>query len=176
MRKVQLTSGEKRELESRHKKVRDGRERDRIKAVLLSAEDWSTSKIAQALRKHESSIVRYLNDFIQNGKLSSESGGSDGYLNDEDRQRLIQHLCENTYLHTHQIVTYIKKTFDMEYTVSGLNKWLHQHDFSYKKPKGIPHKFDVEKQAAFIEHYETLKASLNDDEPFHGCRASNAGH
>ncbi|MCN4145215.1 MAG: winged helix-turn-helix domain-containing protein, partial [Thiohalomonas sp.] len=24
------------------------------------------------------------------------------------------------------------------YTVSGLNKWLHQNKFSYKKPKGLP--------------------------------------
>jgi len=165
MSKVQLTAEEKRELESRHKKVREGRERDRIKAVLLSAEGWSTLKIAQAWRKHESSIVHHLNDFIRDGKLSSDSGGSDGYLNDEDTQRLIGHLGENTYLHTHQIVAYIKTTFDVEYTVSGLNKGLHQHDFSYKKPKGVPHKFDVEKQAAFIEHYETLKAALNDDEP-----------
>jgi len=60
MSKMQLTSEVKRELESRHKKVRDGRGRDRIKAVLLSAEGWSTAKIAQALRKHESRIVRHL--------------------------------------------------------------------------------------------------------------------
>ena len=32
--------------------------------------------------------------------------------------------------------------------MSGFNKWLHQHNFSYKKPKGVPHKFDEEKQAA----------------------------
>lgn len=37
--------------------------------------------------------------------------------------------------------------------------------FSYKKPKGIPHKFDAKKQAEFIEHYEELKSALNDCEP-----------
>ena len=46
-----------------------------------------------------------------------------------------------------------------------MNKWLHQHDFSYKQPKGVPHKFDEEKQAEFIETYETLKSSVADDEP-----------
>ncbi len=121
--------------------------------------------IYQALRKHEASIVCHLNDFIRDQKLMPESGGSEGYLNEEQTQRLIQHLCDVTYLHTHQIVAHIKKTFAVEYTVSGLNKWLHQHHFSYKKPKGVPHKFDTAKQAAFIEHYEQLKASLNDDEP-----------
>ncbi|RGP95566.1 DDE endonuclease, partial [Vibrio cholerae] len=37
--------------------------------------------------------------------------------------------------------------------VAGMNKWLHHHGFSYKKPKGVPHKFDPEMQQAFIEHY-----------------------
>jgi hypothetical protein len=78
---------------------------------------------------------------------------------------LITHLGEVTYLHTHQIVAYIKETFEVEYTVSGLNKWLHQHQFSYKQPKGVPHKFDVDKQAAFIEYYEQLKDNLSVNEP-----------
>jgi hypothetical protein len=53
----------------------------------------------------------------------------------------------------------------VEYTVSGLNKWLHQHQFSYKQLKGVPHKFDVDKQAAFIEYYEQLKDTLSENEP-----------
>jgi hypothetical protein len=52
----------------------------------------------------------------------------------------------------------------VEYTVSGLNKWLHQHQFSYKQLKGVPHKFDVDKQAAFIEYYEQLKDNLSENE------------
>jgi transposase len=165
MKAITLTKEQKSALERRHKKCRDKRECDRIKAVLLFSEDWTPAQIAQALRKHEASIVRHLNDFIKTNKLQPEGGGSQGYLNDEQTQRLIQHLREITYLHTHQIVTYIRETFEVEYTVSGLNKWLHQHDFSYKKPKGVPHKFDTEKQAAFIEYYEELKTSLTDDEP-----------
>jgi transposase len=56
----------------------------------------------------------------------------------------------------------IEETLKVQYTVSGLNKRLHQHQFSYKQPKGVPHKFDVDKQAAFIACYEQLKASLNE--------------
>jgi transposase len=165
MIKIQLTPEEKSKLESQHKKCRDMRECDRIKAVLLCEEGWSSATIAQAMRKHEASIVRHLNDFIRDKKLAPKSGGSDGYLNEEETQRLDQHLCDTTYLHTHQIVAYIKETFDVEYSVAGLNKWLHQNHFSYKKPKGVPHKFDPEKQAAFIKYYEKLKTSLEDNEP-----------
>ena len=162
---INLTEKQKEALELQHKKARDKHECDRIKAVLLNDEGWSTTMIAQALRKHEASITRHLNDYIQDEKLTSENGGSKSHLNQEQTQVLIQHLTQVTYLLQHQIVAYIKKTFDVEYSVSGLNKWLHYNGFGYKKPKGVPHKFDVEKQAAFIEHYEVLKASLHDDEP-----------
>ena len=77
---------------------------------------------------------------------------------------LIEHLTEKTYCHTHQIVDYVKETFRLDYTVSGMNKWLHHNGFSYKQPKGVPHKFDEAKQLAFIEAYEALKASCSKDE------------
>jgi len=46
-----------------------------------------------------------------------------------------------------------------------MTQWLHQNGFSYKQPKGVPHKFYPEKQAQFINEYEVLKASLTTDEP-----------
>ena len=162
---ISLSEAEQHTLERRHKVCRDKRECDRIKAVLLCNEGWTEKRIAQALRKHEDSIKRYLTEFTQHQKLTETRHGSEGYLNQEQTQQLIEHLCENTYLHQHEIVAYIKKAFAVDYTVSGINKWLHQHDFSYKKPKAVPHKFDVEKQTEFIDEYEILKHSLNDDEP-----------
>ncbi|OEF71817.1 hypothetical protein A148_21490 [Vibrio splendidus 1F-157] len=45
-----------------------------------------------------------------------------------------------------------------------MKKWLHHNGFSYKQPKGVPHKFDEAKQQAFIEAYEALKTSCGKDE------------
>jgi hypothetical protein len=42
---ISLTPEQKIALEARHKKARDGRERDRIKAVLLRSEGWSIANI-----------------------------------------------------------------------------------------------------------------------------------
>ena len=164
MPKITLTPQQNSALESRHKKTRDVRECDRIKAVLLSSEGWSVSSIAQALRKSEFTVNRHLNDYLKKDKLRPENGGSESHLNDEQTQQLIEHISEHTYAHTHQIVAYISERWDIKYTVSGLNKWLHQQGFTYKKPKGVPHKADVEKQEEFIEHYESLKASLPEDQ------------
>ncbi len=52
----------------------------------------------------------------------------------------------------------------VDYSVPGMNKWLHHNGFSYKQPKGIPHKFDEDKQQAFVDSYETLKASCGKEE------------
>jgi len=165
MPQITLSPELKAALELRHSKVRDGNERDRIKAVLLCSEGWSSAMISQALRKHEGTIQRHLHDYIKTQKLTLENGGSQSYLSAEQTDSLIQQLCDKTYLHQHEIIDYIKKTFDVSYTIAGLNKWLHQHKFSYKQPKAVPHKFDVEKQAQFIAEYETLKSTLNEDEP-----------
>ena len=65
MIKFSLTSQQKSDLEARHKVSKDARECDRIKAILLRSEGWSTSHIAQALRKSESSITRHIDDYVK---------------------------------------------------------------------------------------------------------------
>jgi transposase len=165
MESFSLSDTEKEALELRHRACRDKRECDRIKAVLLSDEDWSVSQISQALRKHEDSIKRYLDDYRQHQKLTENRGGSEGYLNSQQTEQLIADLSHTIYFHQHQIIAHIKKTYNVDYTVAGINKWLHQHKFSYKQPKPVPHKFDNDKQADFIDRYTELKDSLNDDEP-----------
>jgi len=52
------------------------------------------------------------------------------------------HLTEHTWHHQKEIVAYIESMFGVKYAVSGMSKWLRQHGFSYKKPKGIPGKFN----------------------------------
>ena len=140
MPKFTLTLQQKSTLEFQHKMSRDSRECDRIKAVLLCSEGWSITAIAQALRKSECSITRHINDYLEKEKLKPENGGSESHLTDEQFKTLIAHISEHTYAHTHQIVTYVFERWGIKYTVSGLNKWLHQKGFTYKKPKDVPHK------------------------------------
>jgi len=54
-------------------------------------------------------------------KLAPQSSGSQSLLSEKETQQLIQHLCDTTYLHQHQIVAYIKKTFVIDYSTPGLN-------------------------------------------------------
>jgi len=164
MKRLRLTEAEKDSLEQRHSTCNDGKARDRIKAVLLRSEGWSVPHISQALRRHESTIIRHLDDY-RSGKFNNDSGGSESRLNTAQTEELVAHLIEHTYSFNYEIVAHIKEKYSVEFTVAGLHKWLKRNDFSYKKPKGHPHKADKIKQAQFIEEYNKLKTSVGSSEP-----------
>jgi transposase len=122
------------ELEALHDASRDKRDCDRIKAVLLRSEGWSTKRIAQALRLHETSIVRHIDDYVQKEKLKPDNGGSVSCLSAEQKSLIIAHITAYTYCHAHQISEYIREACEVLFSISGHNKWLHQQGFSYKQP------------------------------------------
>jgi len=165
MKRLYLTPEEKAYLEREHVLKENGKERDRIKAILLRSEGWTVPQISQALRLHQSTIIKHIEAYKRSGKLKNENGGSSSHLTDEQSEELIAHLEENTYAHNHQIVLYIKERFGVTYTVAGLHKWLHRNGFSYKKPKGVPHKADAALQQQFIEEYNQLKQDVRNEEP-----------
>jgi transposase len=162
---ITLTTIQKTELEARHKKERDGRIRDRIKAVLLCNEGWSQIQIAQALRIRPETVHDHLKDFINDQKLKPENGGSESHLNQEQTAEVIRHLEYQTYMKVYDICAYIQQSFDVKLTVSGMTKWLHKQGFSYKKPKATPAKANLEQQAVFIKYYEKLLNTLPENEP-----------
>ncbi len=162
--KITLTNEQKQELTIQHSTTRDGRVRDRIKAVIHASNGWSPEEIADALLIHESTVRQHIKDYLESNKLKPENGGSQGYLSTHQTQELVQYLTENTYHHSHEIVAYVLERYLVRYSVPGMNKWLHHNGFSYKQPKGIPHKFDETKQQAFIDAYEALRASCGKDE------------
>lgn len=162
---IDLTNNEKEELEKRHRKERDRRVADRIKAVLLSAEGWTQKQIAQALRIRYETVQDHLNDYRKHQKLKPVNGGSKSQLTTHESRQLIHHIERTTYTKALSICAYVKETFGVEFTVSGMTKWLTRHGFSYKKPKGTPAKADKKEQAEFIAYYENLLNTLPENEP-----------
>ena len=96
--KIELTFKEKQTLESEHKLCHDKHKSDRIKAILLSHEGWSAEKISQALRIHETSVLRHLKEYEMTEKLEPLNGGSYGYLSEKQTQKLINHLTRKKKL------------------------------------------------------------------------------
>lgn len=162
--KITLSEEQKEKLEEQHKTERDSRICDRIKAVLLTNEGWTQKQIAQALRIHETTVWGHVKDYVLQEKLKPISGGSSSKLNEQQTIEIIAHLEKNTYPSTKEIIQHIQGAYGVSYTQQGMHDWLIKHKFSYKKPKGVPAKFDKLRQEAFIRKYEELKANLKPGE------------
>ena len=172
--KIILNANQKIDLEKQHKIERDGRVRDRIKAVLLCSEWWSQRQIAQALRINESTVAEHLNDYLYaDGKLKPENGGSVSKLSFKQTSELMSHIEDSTYTSTLEIIAYVKQTYVVSYTQQGMYDWLMRHNFSYKKPKESPAKADPIRQEQFVKDYEKLKATTPDNEPKCSSDSSN---
>ena len=159
-----LTNEERVQLRTQHKKERDGRIRDRIKAVLLYDEGWSYEQISHVLLLSDDAIRKHIKDYQLSRKLKPENGGSKEKLSYEQSKKLTEHLKLHTYLYTKDIVSYVKATYKISYSISGMCYWLKRQGFSYKKPSLVPGKANIENQKIWIDEYHKLKGQLSKDE------------
>jgi len=162
--KQKLSADTRSYLIAKHRKERNKKVCDRIKAVLAYDDGYSYSEIAKLLLLDDETVRRHIKDYFKKNKLSPSNGGSQSHLDKSQSEKLIAHLEEKTYLYVKEICAYVTKMFGIKYTVSGMTKWLHHNNFSYKKPHGVPAKADIEKQARFITKYNELKSSAKSDE------------
>src|SRR3990167_2348041 len=139
-----LSEQERKNLITTHKKERDKRVCDRIKAVLLRDDGYSYSEIAKILLLDDETIRRHIDDYEKLQKLMTENGGSKSNLDSDQTAKLILHLEEKTYLYAKDICAYVENAFGINYTVSGMIKWLQKNNFRHKKPHGVPAKADLQ--------------------------------
>lgn len=159
-----------------HRKERDKRICDRIKAILLRDTGYSYTQIAEILLLDDATIKRHIESYLTEAKLSPSNGGSVSKLSKAEGQKLRAHLKANTYLYVKDICAYVKKTFGKRYAISGMTKWLQAQGFRYKKPHAVPAKADKERQAAFIEYYDQLKQETEGEEPIYFCDSVHPQH
>lgn len=93
-----LDDAERVKLTIQHKQERDGRIRDRIKAVLLHDKGWSLRLIAEALLISEEAVRNHIQDYDVAKKLRPESGGSQAKLSNQQSLQLEAYLRQHTYL------------------------------------------------------------------------------
>src|SRR5579863_1560328 len=159
-----LNDAERAQLLAQHRRERDKRICDRIKAVLLCDKGWSSSSIAEALLLSVDAIHEHITEYKESKKLKPENGGSTQKLSIEHSNKLAAHLRSHTYLYVKDIIAYVKATWSVTYSVPGMRNWLQRHDFSYKKPALVPGKADEQQQREWMARYEALKQGLPADE------------
>jgi transposase len=159
-----LNDAERVQLRMQHKRERDGRIRDRIKAVLLCDKGWSIASIAEALLLSEDAIREHITEYRDSKKLKPENGGSTEKLSLEQSEQLAKHLQGHIYLYVKDIIAYVHSSWAIVYTVPGMRNWLQRHGFSYKKPALVPGKANEQQQRDWLSEYEQLKHDLPADE------------
>jgi transposase len=159
-----LSDTEHTQLKIQHRHERDGKIRDRIKAVLLFDKGWSIPTIAEALLLSEDAIRNHIAEYRDSKKLKPENGGSVQKLSTEQSNKLISHLRNHTYLYVKDIISYVQSTWSITYSVPGMRNWLQRYGFSYKKPALVPGKANGQQQREWMAQYETLKQNLSADE------------
>lgn len=149
------------ELKDRHKKERDKRVCDRIKAVLLINKGYTYQQVAEILLLDDDTIRRHVQEYLDSEKLKNNNKGSESKLNKQQTTELIKYLQNNTYMDVRPIVNYIKDRYSIKYSRSGMTTWLKEHEFRYKKPHPIPAKLNQQRQEEFIQILNSLKNSNN---------------
>lgn len=162
-----------------HKRVKDKRSADRIKAVYLWHSGYTPSQIAQVLFLDETTLRRYVDRFKEagiDGLLECHYTGGVSDLSLVQQAELVEYLTTNTLATAQAVISHIKKRYSVNYSLPGVTKLLHRLGFSYKKPRVIPGKVNLEKQAEFIKEYEQIKKGLGKNDSIHFMDASHPTH
>jgi transposase len=163
---TKLTEKEKSSLEMSLKQTAEqANEHTRVCIILGYHDGLSPEELAKAFRLSLSTIYNYLKAYTcQEKTKNAPRGGTSSFLSKEQSQALIEYLKEHTYTKVKDICAYVREQYGISYSRSGLNDWLKEHEFVYKKPKKVPGKLDPQQQEDFIAAYQGLKEGLKPKE------------
>lgn len=167
---IELSVEQEIDLRVAHRREKNKRKAYRINVLLLLNKGWTYTKVSDALFLDEETLRSYVKRYQKGGLeklLKDKNQGSRTKLSRIEIDELSQYLEENLHSTVEDIIAYVCKQYNVEYTVSGLTDLLHREGFVYKKTKIIPGKADAEKQKEFVEAYKKLKAEKAPEDPIY---------
>lgn len=174
-----LTTPELETLRQAHRKMKDKRKADRLKAVYLLGSGWSATKVAEALLVDEDTVRNWFHLYETGGQtklLHWSVGGSAACLDAKELRELKQHLTETLYGTCQAVKTHIQQRFKVDYATRSVSALLGRLGFSHKKPKVVPGKADAAAQERFILYWQELKAGLGDGDDVYFMDATHPQH
>jgi len=162
MKNFKLTNKELQQLRVAHKSSVNKKHAYKINAVILLGTGWSAEEVSKALLLHVDTIGNYVKNYKLggiHGLLQTLYQGRSPMLSHEQQMKLKSHLAEYTYSDTKEISEYIRKTYDVKYSLSGITNILHNLGFTYKKPKSTPRPSDTLEQMKHLKKYENARRS-----------------
>jgi transposase len=170
------------ELYVAHRATRDKREADRIKAVVLLANGWTGEDVAEALLVEPNTVRNHFKCYREGGiaalrAIGTGVGGSACALDARQLADLDAHLQESVYLSAKGVANWVKETFAVSYTESGMTAVLHRLGYVYKKPKLVPGKADAQAQREFLANdYKKINEEKGENDPVYFMDAVHPQH
>lgn len=165
---LQISKAEINHLKNLHGKVKDGKSRDKIKAILLLSKGYSSTEISEILLINIDTVTNWKRSFNYKQDIDSWYLYSyktyDGKLRKKEEDLFVEYLENNLVHSSKQAISFIRETFNKEYTESGMVSLLHKLGFVYKQTTLIPSKYDAKAQAEFKQAYESLEKERKTDE------------
>jgi transposase len=134
MKALILTEAQTNELRRAHRSAKNKKDADKLKAVYLLSRGKTSQEIAEVLMLDVDTIGNYRKRYELegvSGLLKSNYLGNEPMLNCAEIKELTAHLEAQTYLTVETIVAYVKQTYDVHYSISGMRQLLHRLTFVY---------------------------------------------
>ena len=139
----------------------------RANAVVLLDRGWSCERVAAALLLDDDTVRDWHRAHERGGVEGLKSFGHEGgssRLTDEQAIALGDWVDAHCPRSIRKIGAWLKRSFGLSYSRSGLIALLHRLGFDYRKPEAMPRGLDDAKQQAFIDEYENLLNTMGLDE------------
>jgi transposase len=153
-RLLTLTDAQRAELVGRYKAEKNSRFRERIQCVLLKADGHTHQEIARILLTCEPTVIAWL-DRYEDGGLEAlcrlETGGSDGFLTQEQIEKLTDELDKHVFQCAKQVCAWVEEQYAITYSERGMRDLLKRLGYTRQKAHLVPAQADIEAQAAFLK-------------------------
>ena len=139
----------------------------KIHAIILLGTGMPRDEVVEVLFINIGTLNSYVKKFTSGGiqeLCETHYQGRPCKLNNVQLEELFQELDSHIHETTKSICNFVKTTWDISYTISGMTDLLHTNDYTYKQPKLVPAYNDPELHEEFLKHYLSFMETkqLND--------------
>lgn len=167
MKNFTLTDAELINLRVAHKAERNKKSAYRLNAIILLGSGWQIAQVKEALLLDDETLRNYVRKYQEGGiqeLLTTNYSGRQSSLSSDQESLLCSELETTIHLTTASVIEFVKKTYGITYSSSGMTKLLHRLGYTYKKPKLIPGNPNREQQEEFVQFYESFLENKRENE------------
>ncbi len=160
---VQLTDSERQHLRWLQKQRRDNAGYVKVTVLLMLDAGRPLATVVQDLGLDESTVYRYARAFADLGLsryLAHEQPGYWGLLTSAQLAHLCREVNATLYTDCQAVQTWLRRTYRVDYSISGLTDLLHRLGFAYKLTTPVPCQADAQAQADFLDELAVLEAHV----------------